>query len=188
MPKCISFIGKTLCHVLDGQLNSIHASSGQVATRPAESGGLETKKPTRGSVCSFSNKNLLRSRSGSRHSFRSGSRHNYRCVSRRHNNRRIGIRSRHCCLRRRSNNGFFFFTTSGHGNSQQSSQENGVFHLSSLYKQYKNPHQKSVRDFGNPTDARNSNKTATENQCLRHFAYIAPIMLRHDNKYKTHVP
>ena len=92
------------------------------------------------------------------------------------------LRSRHCCLRRRSNSSsFFFFTTSSHGNSQQSSQENGVFHLSSLYKQYKNPHQKSVRDLVNPTDAPNSNKTATENQYLRHFTYMACIMLRHHN-------
>lgn len=29
--------------------------------------------------------------------------------------------------------GFFFLATSGHGNSQQSGQENGIFHLISLY-------------------------------------------------------
>ena len=105
---------------------------------------------------------------------RSRSRRYYRC-----------LRSRHCCLRRRSNRGsFFFFTTSSHGNSQQSSQENGVFHLSSLYKQYKNPHQKSVRDFGNPTDAPNSNKTSRENQHLGVFPYTAANVLRHHNKKK----
>ncbi|QLQ02574.1 MAG: hypothetical protein HZY77_06795 [Thiobacillus sp.] len=39
------------------------------------------------------------------------------------------------------------FATSSHGNSQQSSQENGIFHLISLYYEYKNPHQRSVRDL-----------------------------------------
>src|SRR5512139_2146943 len=42
---------------------------------------------------------------------------------------------------------FFFFTASGHGNSQQGSQEDGIFHLISLYLLYKNPHQRSVRDL-----------------------------------------
>jgi hypothetical protein len=37
--------------------------------------------------------------------------------------------------RRFSSRRFFFLTASGHGNSQQSSQENGIFHLISLYVQ-----------------------------------------------------
>ncbi|MHB0982831.1 MAG: hypothetical protein ACYC02_05540 [Thiobacillus sp.] len=38
------------------------------------------------------------------------------------------------CFSRRS--GFFFLAASGHGNSQQSSQEDGIFHLISLKLQY----------------------------------------------------
>jgi hypothetical protein len=51
------------------------------------------------------------------------------CVS----SRSSGVSSRGFYSRRFSSRGFFFLTTGGHGNSQQSSQEDGIFHLISLY-------------------------------------------------------
>ena len=56
------------------------------------------------------------------------------------------------CFDRRSS--FFFLAASGHGNSQQSSQEDGIFHLISLKLQYIKTHTRDRSGTCDPADAR----------------------------------
>jgi hypothetical protein len=78
----------------------------------------------------FLDPELLGSRSGSSSISRRSSVSGSSSVS----SRSSGVSSGSFSSRRFSrSSGFFFLAASGHGNSQQSSQEDGIFHLISLY-------------------------------------------------------